>query len=93
MILVGVGRFDRFGVGVEEKGERLGWRCLELGAAGCLRLKSAGWWWRERREEEKNEGRFWVVSSGVCWLEKGGVMDVFVHLFRGHLVVSFYLEK
>ncbi|KAH0745890.1 hypothetical protein KY285_007547 [Solanum tuberosum] len=50
---------------LEEEGERLGWRCLELGVAGCLRLKPARWWWRERREEEENEWRFWVVSSGV----------------------------
>ncbi|KAG5608470.1 hypothetical protein H5410_019751 [Solanum commersonii] len=52
--------------GVEEEGERLGWRCLELGAAGYLRLKPAHWWWRERREEAENERRFWVVSSGIC---------------------------
>ncbi|KAG5582647.1 hypothetical protein H5410_053274 [Solanum commersonii] len=79
--------------GVEEEGERLGWSCLELGAAGCLRLKPARWWWREWREEDENEWRFWVVSSGVCWPEKGGVMDVIVHLFGGHLVVAFCLKK
>ncbi|KAG5577729.1 hypothetical protein H5410_057863 [Solanum commersonii] len=81
------------GAGVEEEGERLGWRCLELGAAGCLKLKPACWWWRERREEEENEWMFWVVSSGVCWPEKGGVMDEFVHLFGGHLAVAFCLKK
>ncbi|KAG5570540.1 hypothetical protein H5410_060306 [Solanum commersonii] len=79
--------------GVEEEGERLGWSCLELGAACCLRLKPARWWWREWREEDENEWRFWVVSSGVCWPEKGGVMDVIVHLFGGHLVVAFCLKK
>ncbi|KAG5607517.1 hypothetical protein H5410_029009 [Solanum commersonii] len=75
MILAGDGGSDGFGVGLEEVGERLGWRCLELGAAGCMRLKPARWWWHEQREEEENEWRFWVVSSGVCWPEKGGAMD------------------
>ncbi|KAG5575668.1 hypothetical protein H5410_055802 [Solanum commersonii] len=66
---------------------------LELGVAGYLRLKPARWWWRERREEKENEWRFWVVSSGVCWAKMGGVMDVFVHLFGGHLVVVFCLKR
>ncbi|KAH0632905.1 hypothetical protein KY284_035691 [Solanum tuberosum] len=52
LVLAGDGGSDGFGKlearslhglcsGVEEEGERLGWRCLELGAAGCLRLKPA----------------------------------------------------
>ncbi|KAG5628271.1 hypothetical protein H5410_013489 [Solanum commersonii] len=46
-----------------------------LGAAGCLRLKPARWWWSERRGEEENEWRFWVVSSGVFWPEKGARVE------------------